>query len=203
MSLYDFAKGVLGIYCLAFRTKVEGLENIPADGGFIICPNHKSNNDPILLGVKLPIKLSFMAKAELFGFKPFAAILRKLGAFPVKRGKSDIGALRAALEIVKNGGRLLLFPEGTRSDLNNLKKGKAGAALIALKANVKLLPVGICGKYGFFSKMKINIGKPIDLSEYYNKKTDTETVQMITDKLLMPAISELSGVVTYENRNCG
>ena len=203
MSFYNFAKCVLGIYCLLFPTKTEGLENIPKDGGFIVCPNHKSNNDPILLGVRLPVKFNFMAKAELFGFKPFAAILRALGVFPVKRGTGDIGALKAAISTVKNGGHLIIFPEGTRSDPENLKQGKAGAVLIAIKSKVKILPVGIQGKYRPFSGLKIKVGKPIDLSEYYDRKTDTETVRNITDKVLMPAISELSGVVTYENRNCG
>lgn len=199
MSFYNFAKSVVGgFFGLFYRVSVEGLENVPKEGGFVVCANHKSVLDPPLLGVCIPAEFKFMAKEELFKNKLLGSMLRALGAFPVKRGKSDLGALKAALKMTKEGGRLVIFPEGTRSDKNSLKPGKGGAVLIAVKAGVDILPVGICGRYRPFSKIVIKIGKPISLDEYYGKKPDSQTVQYITDEMVMKEISRLSGVPVYQ-----
>lgn len=199
MSFYGIARGVVGCICrLLFRVKINGAENVPQNEAFVVCSNHKSNFDPVMVAVSLPVELSFMAKEELFGFKPFGAVIRALGAFPVKRGKSDVGALKSAIGILKSGKNLVVFPEGRRSPQNHMGEGKGGAALIAVKSGVNILPVGIKGSYRLFSKISINIGKPIDLTQYAGKRIDSETVKKITDKYLMPKISELSGVPTYE-----
>lgn len=205
MSFYGVAKALCKVYYkILFRTEVEGLNNIPSgEDGFIVCANHKSMNDPVLLAANLPIRFSYIAKEELFRFKPFAALIKSLGAIPIKRGTGDLGALKVALKVLKDNGKLVIFPEGTRSRHEYMNKGKGGAALIAIKAKVKIVPIGIKGKYKPFSKIKINIGSPIELDEYYDKKVDSEALQKITDEIIMPTVSELSGVPTYENRNCG
>lgn len=204
MSFYDFAVSVVSVYYkLLYRIKIEGLENIPKDNGYIVCANHKSLNDPPLIASLLPIKFRFMAKEELFGNKLFGAVLRKLGAFPVRRGKSDVAALRAAIEVLSNKENLMIFPEGARSPKGYMHKGKPGAVLIAAKTRVDILPVGVDGGYKPFSKITIRIGKPLSLAEYYEEKLRSEKLQAITDEKLMPEISALSGVSTYENRNCG
>ena len=199
---YKFVRGAVRIfYRIVFRAKVEGIENIPKGENFIFCPNHKSLHDAPLLSC-VPLDMRFMAKEELFR-NPFSRLFfRSMGAFPVKRGKSDIGALKAALKVLSDGEILGMFPEGVRSFNDYMEKGKPGAALIAIKSQVKILPVGICGKYRLFEKMIVRIGKPIDLSEYYGTKPDGETLQQIIDEKVMPAISYLSEVPTYENRNC-
>lgn len=203
MSFYKFAMAVVkGFYRIAFRIKVEGIENIAKDGAFVVCANHKSLLDAPLLGVCLPMEIKFMAKEELFRNKLFGSVLRALGAFPVKRGKSDIGALKAAIGILKSGEKLGIFPEGTRSPKGYMNKGKSGAALIAIKARVNILPVGICTSYRPFSKVTVRIGKPIELDEYFDLKTDSEMLQEITDTKIMAEISRLSEVSTYENRDC-
>ena len=204
MSFYKIARAaVKGFYRIFFRVRIEGLENIPNARAFVVCPNHTSLLDPPMLGACLPVKLRFMAKEELFKNKLFGALIRALGAFPVKRGSGDIGALKAAMRIVSEGHSLVVFPEGGRSPEGHLRRGKSGAALIALKAKADILPIGICGKYRLFSKITVRIGKPIELDEYFGEKLNSEGLQEITDKRLMPAISELSGVCTYENRDCG
>ena len=199
MSFYGFARGLVnGVAHLLFRVKIVGVENVPKDENFVICSNHKSNFDPIMVGISMPVELKFMAKEELFRFKPVAKLISALGAFPVKRGKSDVGALKSAIGALKSGGSLAVFPEGRRSPKTHLGQGKGGAALIAVKAGVNILPVGINGRYGLFSKITVNIGKPIDLSQYFDTKVDSDTIKSITDHMLMPAISMLSGVPTYE-----
>lgn len=194
MSLYSFGRVVVaGFFKVFYRLEINGRENIPPENErFIICSNHKSNLDPPLVGLVMPFQIGFMAKEELFSFKPFGALIRKLGAFPIKRGKSDFGALRSAIHMVEKGNHIVIFPEGGRSHGDRLRKGKMGAAMVAVKSKADILPIGIEGSYKPFSKLTVNIGKPIDLSEYFDMKTNSSELQEVTDKLLMPSISELS-----------
>lgn len=202
MNLYKFGRVIVGLFFkTVYRVRVEGTENIPKDRNFVVCANHKSNLDPPLLGLCMPFEIRYMAKEELFKNKFFGALIRALGAFPIKRGKSDVGALRAAMKMIKSGEVVAVFPEGGRSHKDCLRRGKQGAALIALKTEVDILPVGICGTYKPFAKMVVRIGTPIQLDAYFDKKTDSEDLQRITDQQLMPAISKLSGEKLYENRN--
>lgn len=204
MSFYGFARGLVKLYYrIVFRVKAEGLENLEPGRNYVVCPNHKSLNDPPLLGTCVKTSLRFMAKEELFENKLFGALISVLGAFPVKRGEGDLAALKAAIKLLKDGENLVIFPEGARSPKEHLHKGKSGAVLIAVKAGVDIVPVGIRGTYKLFSKMTVHFGKPIRLGEYFGKRVDSDTLQDITDNRLMPAISDLSGVPTYEDKNCG
>lgn len=201
MSLYKVFRGLASVvYHLLFRIKIVGIENIP-DGPCVVCANHKSNFDPPLLAVCLPVPVRFMAKEELFKNKLFGKILLSFGAFPVKRGKGDVGALRSAIKMLESGEKVAIFPEGTRSKKDYLKKGKKGAVLIAVKAGVNIIPVGISGGYRLFEKMTVTIGKEISLDEYFENDATTEDFQEITDTKIMPEIAALAGVKTYENRN--
>lgn len=204
MSFYGFARGLVKLYYrVVFRVKAEGIENLEPGQNYVVCPNHKSLNDPPLLGTCVKMPLRFMAKEELFENKLFGALIRALGAFPVKRGEGDLAALKSAIKLLKDGENLVIFPEGARSPKEHLHKGKSGAALIAVKAGVDIVPVGIRGTYKPFKKMTVRFGKPIRLGEYFGKRVDSDTLQDITDNRLMPAISELSGVTTYEDKNRG
>ena len=195
MSFYKFALGLVRVFCnTIFRIKVEGLENVPLDESFIMCANHKSNFDSLMIGISIPVEFNFMAKEEVFKVKLYGKLLRALHAFPVKRGKGDIGAIKASMKVLSEGGHLVIFPEGTRSPKGRMNEGKGGAVLIAIKSKVNIIPVGIEGSYKLFSKMTVRIGKPIDLSENFDKKVDTETITDIVDNRLMPTISELAKV---------
>ena len=162
--LYTFIKNLLKcIYSLTYRIEISGHENIPIDGGAVICPNHKSNNDAVIVTIAIKRKLTYLGKEELFSFKPLGWIFKKIGAIPIKRGSGDIGAVRKAVEVLKDGNILIIFPEGTRN-----KKGypllefKSGASLIAYKAGSPVIPCAIIGNYRPFSKIKISFGKPIN-----------------------------------------
>lgn len=176
--LYTLAKIIVKFLCVLFlRVEVVGLYNMPQNGGIIVCSNHKSYIDPPFLTAYLNRRLSFMAKKSLFSNAFLGYILKKLRAFPVNRGGSDISAIKTAIEIVNNGNALLIFPEGTRSKSGELLKFKNGASLIASKTNAVIVPVAIVGSYKLFSKMKVIIGKPIlnteNLNEIlYNKISD-------------------------------
>lgn len=167
-----------------FRVKVEGRENMPMSGGIVLAVNHRSNWDPVLAGIASPRPLTFMAKEELFKNPVFGALIRKLGAFPVKRGSGDIGAFRAAMKILSDKGVMLIFPEGHR--IKDGKRGKVGAGVtaIAQRGKVPVVPMFISGSYKWMSKMTVAIGEPISLEEYYGKKLSNQEQKKIAEGIM-------------------
>lgn len=171
MTFYAFAKRIVSpILKKMYRVEVKGLEHFPEQGGVLLCSNHIDNMDPPILGVTCPRPISFMAKAELFNVPILSGIIKKLNAFPVKRGGNDREALRTGLKVLKEGKVLGLFPEGTRSKTGKLGKGLAGAGYFALRTNAQVIPCAIIGSYRIFQKVKVIYGKPIDMSELREKK---------------------------------
>ncbi len=185
IMFYSIARVVVSLLSrLFFRIEINGIENIPKEGACIISANHKSVLDPPVLGALMPRKVYTMAKEELFDNPFLALIIRNLGVFPVKRGKGDIGAIKTALKVLKEGKVFAIFPEGTRSKNGKLGKAQPGVAMIALKAQVPIIPVANQGNYKLFSKMVINIGTPIVIDEYYNQKLKIEQFQEISDGVM-------------------
>ncbi len=201
MFFYKIARGIcLGILKIMFRFRVEGKENIPKDKNFIVVSNHTSNLDPPLLGVAAATPLTYMAKEELFKNKLFGALIRKLGAFPISRESGDIGAVKTALRLLRDGHKMVIFPEGGRSKTRGmLRKGKSGAALLAAKTGTGLLPVGIAADFKFRGRVTVKFGEYMDFSDYKGKKLSAEELQKITDEKIMPEIALLAGVKVYEN----
>lgn len=167
-----------------FRMKVKGYENMPKEGGVIVAFNHRSNLDPVIAALSSKRPLTFMAKEELFKNWFFGGLIKKLGAFPVKRGRGDIGAIKAALKILDDDRVMLMFPEGHRIKDDRKVKAKPGVALIAQRAKVPVVPVCISGKYKWMHKVTITYGKPVTLEEYYDKKMDQEEIQAAADGIL-------------------
>lgn len=169
--LYQFVRAVLkAVYLLPFRFRFIGTENIPEEGGIIFCPNHISNHDPVTITIAQKRPLSFMGKDSLFRIPLISFVLRKIGAFPVKRGAGDIGAVKKAIEIIQNGNALVMFPEGTRNKTEELLlEFKTGAALVAKKGNGKIVPVAIIGKYRLFSSITVAFGTPVSADSFGEK----------------------------------
>lgn len=144
MSFLDFGKAVTYLFVrIAFRMRYEGLENIPRDQGFILAGNHRSVIDPLFIAHKVPQKLNFMAKVELFKNPLFGWILRHLNAFPVDRGKGDNGAIEEAQRRINAGGVLVMFIEGHRSKDGVLQRPRSGVALIAGQTGCDVLPCAV------------------------------------------------------------
>ena len=181
---YRFMCVFLGAwYALFFPTRVEGLENIPAGGGFVLCSNHCSNRDPFMLAI--PVKnrfLHFMAKIELFKWKPMARFCTALGGFPVDRGHSDLNAVRTALNLLKEGHVLALFPQGTRSKDNSRTPMLAGVSMIALRSGAPVIPAYIGGPYRPFRKTQLSFGKPVSF-EGLGKRVDGDTLKAATARI--------------------
>jgi 1-acyl-sn-glycerol-3-phosphate acyltransferase len=146
LAWYRFARlVVLGVCRLLFRETVEGTEHVPATGGFVLAPVHRSFLDFALVSIVTRRRLRYMGKAELWKYRWGGRILESLGAFPVHRGGADREALRRAVEVVEAGEPLVLFPEGTRRSGPVVKDLYEGAAYVAARAGVPIVPVGIGG----------------------------------------------------------
>ncbi len=181
---YRFLCAVLGVwYGLFFRPRMDGMENIPAEGGFVVCANHCSNRDPFFLAIACKHRyFHFMAKTELFKWKPLAAIVRSLGGFPVDRGNSDLGAVRTSLKLIADGHGLAIFPQGTRVKDNRRTPMLEGVSMIALRANAPVIPAYIGGPYRLFRKTQVTFGKPVDLSDF-GRRVNSETLAAATRRI--------------------
>lgn len=168
---------------IAYRIKVTGKENIPEEGAALICPNHVHALDSVLVVTHNKRKINVLAKEELFknGFMRFLA--KVFGVYPIKQNSADLGAIKISLKLLKNGELLLIFPEGTRNGLVKGTPVKNGAITMAIKAGVPIIPVGINGNFKIFSKIKINIGKPMYFNEYKDKINDKEVIAQLTEEL--------------------
>lgn len=181
---YKFARAIIRpIIYLLFRPKIEGLENFPMDGKIILYSNHISALDPVLIGCVIPRQIFFMAKMELFRNPILAAIIRGLGAFPVKRGTADLSAIKHSQKVLKEGKVFGIFPEGTRSKTGTLQAFSHGIASIAHKSKANIIPVAIIGNYKPFKPITVRIGKPINFSEYFEKRSNTEMLEKMADKM--------------------
>lgn len=175
MTFYDFARSVVyGVFKPLYRVEVIGRENIPPEGGVLLCSNHINNFDPITVGMMASRPVHFMAKEELFTVPILGKMVPHLNAFPVKRGMSDREALRKGLAILKEGKVLGLFPEGTRSKTGELGKGLAGAGFFALRTDAQIVPCAVVGPYKLLHKLKIVYGKPISMEAVRKSKGSAE-----------------------------
>ena len=128
------------------RLTVEGTENVPYTGGCIITCNHTAGPDYIFLGYGSPRQIYYMAKAEIFRVHPWVSkFFMAFGVFPIRRGQGDLGAIEHAVQIVKGGRVLGMFPEGTRSWTGELKQGKTGVVRIAMMSGVPVVPAVVIG----------------------------------------------------------
>ena len=151
----------LPVYCVFYRMKVYGKENIPKDKKpFIVMPNHLSNNDPPIVSLILKRPIAYMAKKELYSVPFIGWAITMLGAFSVDREKVEKTTIRATKEIVKKNWCLGMFLEGTRGKTPGvLGKPNTGPAYIAILNHIPILPIGIIGSNKPFGPITVRIGK--------------------------------------------
>ena len=185
------------LFLLLSRWRVRGRENVPSEGPVLIASNHLHLVDVPLLAVSFGRAVLFMAKRELFHSRVEDYIFRSLGSFPVHRGQIDRKALRQAQQVFTDGLALVMFPEGTRSKNSRLKSAFSGSALVALRNDVPILPVGITGTEKIKGvawllrrpRLTVNIGCPFHLPPVNSRLTKTELAKLTDD--IMKRIAEL------------
>lgn len=178
MNFYKVAvKAVNTLLHVAILFRVRGSENIPKEGAFLLCPNHRALRDPVLAAAGCSRQLTFMAKDELFN-KPFLGwLIKKLGAFPIKRGRGDAAAVMAAIKIMKRGEPTLVFPEGKRVKKGEKAQVNPGIIRLAIQSNVPILPA-------YVTANTVTYGEPIYYGDYAEQAQDADVMQSLTDGLM-------------------
>jgi 1-acyl-sn-glycerol-3-phosphate acyltransferase len=185
---------------LLYRLRASGKENLPEIGGYVLSANHLSNIDPWPLGLPLwpRRQVRFMAKSELFR-PPLWPMLKLAGAFQVRRGYGDEGAIKTAVELARAGEVVAIFPEGTRREKGLLRRRRArphtGAARIALEAGVPLIPAAIAGtdRLTRLAPLRVAYGPPVELEDL--RDGDVRKGARVATERLMAAIGELEATL--------
>ncbi|MCI8552479.1 MAG: 1-acyl-sn-glycerol-3-phosphate acyltransferase [Lawsonibacter sp.] len=169
---------------LIHPVRAVGRENIP-EGPVVVCPNHTTAGDPFYVvfafGYRWPMRA--MAKVQIMRLPFIGWILGKAGVFGVDRDTTDVKAVRTAMKFLKEGDKLLIFPEGTRVRKDEDVDAKVGAALFATRTGTPLLPVYIQRKKRRFRRNTVVIGKPY-YPEYENRRPSAEELQVIARDLM-------------------
>ncbi len=173
--------------CLRFMhpiIHIKGRENLP-QGAAMLCCNHSAFSDPIWVIVfgKCPTLPRSMAKKELLEKPLLGWLYRKLGAFPVDRGHADVGAVKTAMQTLKNGDKVLIFPEGTRIQKGKISEPHSGAVMIAARMKVPIVPVYLSTKKHFWQPVKLIYGTPYS-PEYAGTKPTQEELESHTAELM-------------------
>lgn len=171
-----------------YRVKVINKQNLPKTGGAIICPNHVHALDSAVIIAMSKRKINVLAKEDLFkrGIARWFADI--FGIYPIKRDSADISAIRTSLKILKKEELLMIFPEATRNGMAKGVKAKHGAIILSIKSGKPIIPVGVQGNFKPFRKVTINIGEPIDYSEYKDNIGDKELIEELTQKLMQEIV---------------
>jgi 1-acyl-sn-glycerol-3-phosphate acyltransferase len=204
-KLYPVAKAVFTpIFRGLWRIKTVGLENLPATGGAIFCPNHTSVIDSFMLPCVLPRRISFVGKAEYMDSWKTKHLFPAIGMIPIDRGGGDAAerALATAARIIEAGEFFGIYPEGTRARDGLLHRGHTGPARLALRTGAPIIPVGILGTREIqppdarlprpFKAAEIRFGRPIDVQRYADRADDRLVLRQIIDEVMFE-IRDLTG----------
>jgi 1-acyl-sn-glycerol-3-phosphate acyltransferase len=193
--LYALVRGIVAPFLrIWFRMRVSGAEHLPAEGAAIVAPNHKSFWDSFFIGVCTRRHLRFMAKTELVEAR-YGRLLVRLGAFPVRRGEADADALETARTILRQGGLLALFPEGTRvRDPDQLGHPRRGAGRLALETGAPIVPTAITGTEDLFlgpipkpRRVQVAFAEPISVAEL---TASPEEAARLVGEMVWPEVEE-------------
>lgn len=184
--VYKFLYAVVyPFFLFLYPIKVVGRENIP-HGACVVCPNHTRAIDPFFAVFAFGRRhiLRAMAKRELMRIPVLGWLLRHVGVFGVDRGSADIGAVKTALRYLKEGRKLLMFPEGTRVSEGEQVEAKTGAALFATRTGVPIVPVYITAHKRLFRRNLVVIGQPFE-PKIQGRKGTAEELRAIADELMV------------------
>ena len=192
-SFYQLIRFLVVSICRTYcRMTVSGQENIPQTGPFVLAPVHRSYIDTPIASGCTRRRMRFMGKDSMWKRQPLNWMLSALGAFPVTRGSADREAIMRAIQVLKSGEPLVLFPEGERKSGPVVQPLMDGAAYVACKAGVSIIPVGIGGservmgkgaKFIYPRKLVVIIGKPIPVPASVDGRMPRSAVKEVTTQL--------------------
>lgn len=201
-SIVEWIAGVLGYAVGRYGTwtlgltmwniEIDGRERIPKNGAFLLCPIHRSYVDGPLTCILTPRRMRYLSKDSMFRIRPLGWLFRCMGAIPVVRGVPDRKSLHASLAALEAGIPLVLFPEGTRKEGPTIEQVNEGAAYLALRADVPVVPVGIGGserampkgaRFFHRSKVVIIVGEPLSFPSTGDGRAQRAAVREATDKI--------------------
>ncbi len=190
--LYAVARTLVVVFDKLFwRVTVEGGQHVPA-GPFVLAPVHRSNVDTPLVAAVTPRRLRYMGKQEMWKVRPIGWLFSAFGSFPVDRGRADRDALRRCIEVLAEGDPLVIFPEGTRRSGPVVEDLFEGAAYIATKAGVPIVPVGIGGSEAAMpkgarmikpAKVHLVVGPPLQAEPSTTGRVARSAIHDLTDRL--------------------
>jgi 1-acyl-sn-glycerol-3-phosphate acyltransferase len=178
---------------LVYRARIRGRERLPRTGGYVLAPSHRSMMDIPFLAAVTPRRVRFMGKVQVFKIPVIGTLFRWLGGFPVQRDGTDRKAVRDSIEILQGGEPLVVYPEGTRQHGPAIQPLQPGAAYLAIRAGVPIVPVGIAGseeifrshgtKVPHFGRVGIVVGEPIHPPARSSGAVKRDVVNEVTDAL--------------------
>jgi len=181
------------IFNLLYRVERIDFHKVPRNGNFLLCSNHISYLDPVIIGAYIPRYIYFMAKKELYKSSFLSSLVTFLNAFPVDRHSLSRKTISRSFRILKDGNILGVFPEGTRSTDGILRKGKKGIGFLSAYSDSPIIPVAISGTNKivqkphiriFFPKVRLIVGDVIEIKEILLKYGKKESIQIIVDKTM-------------------
>ena len=184
--LYTFI--VWGLYFIVskvlFFVRIEGRENIPKDRNCVLMGNHQCILDPLMLALCVPDReIHFMGKKELWNNKLLGWAFTKVHGFPVDRGNMDMGAIRTAMNVLKGGETLGIFPEGTRSRTGHMLPLLSGASMLALRSGCEVIPVYIDGRYKPFHRITVRVGRAVAMDDLRAGRVTKESCDELTGRI--------------------
>ena len=194
--LIEFGQGCVRwffriVLTLFYRVRVHGLENYPEQDGFLLCANHQSFLDPVVLGVVCPRPVNYLGRKTLFSFGPLGWFLTWNDTIPIDREGSGLAGIKETIRRLRRGESVVMFPEGTRTDDGEFQPLKLGFCALARRSKAALLPVGFDGPYQAFprqrllpqtGRVQVVIGKPI-VFEDYEDLSDQEMADLLESRM--------------------
>lgn len=174
------------VFIFLYRVELINAEKVPMEGSTILCANHNGMLDMFFIGYRIKRWIYWMGKEELFRNPVAGFIFRKLGVFPVKRGKGDVGSIKTAVKLLQEGKIIGMFPQGTRAKEKSTSplRIKSGAAMLAIKSGAKILPVAVQGSHKPFSRISVIFGDVFSVNADIDKKYTNEELSEISKDIM-------------------
>ena len=188
-DLFRIVARLIGV--VVFRLRCEGRPHYPTQGGGLVCSNHQSFLDPVLVGLTCDRRLNYLARASLFDAQPLRSLIQFLDAIPIDRDGLGLAGLKETLRRLRQGEFVLIFPEGTRTGDGNVRPLKPGFCAVARRGRVPLIPVGIAGAFEAWPRkeklprpapIRVVIGQPIKPEEF-ETWTDNQLVAELEQRI--------------------